>query len=165
MSRYTPSAKVLAASKAGHRPNKPRRTAARLRDQQRKALTPKVRRLVARRRLDIRVAKVAARKGRGGPVVTVAQVPLFRLTDPETSRIAAESSNRDQLSALVRDLLDAHPAGLSDWDLWRLTGRDVSEKPSVVNRRREAGCVDTGLRRMSPSGRPCVVWTLARYAR
>ena len=87
------------------------------------------------------------------------RTPIYGSHDPDTSRIAAESSNRDSLRTRVHNLLTAF-GPMTDWELWFLLDDPNVDKPSVVNRRRECGAVDTGERRPSPKGRPCVVWTL-----
>lgn len=84
--------------------------------------------------------------------------PVVGRRDPETSRVGYE--DRDPLRLKVRSILRACPDGLTDWELWEATGLGVEHEPSVVNRRRECGAVSTEARRLSPSGRPCVVWVL-----
>lgn len=89
------------------------------------------------------------------------QPTLFnvRRTDPETSRVAAgidRTSLRGQVFATLAD----HPDGLTDHELTELLGLPAHRKPSVGKRRQEVSAVDTGLRRPSPDGHPCVVWTL-----
>lgn len=101
-------------------------------------------------------------RGSGVPAAPApGAAPNVRASDPDTSHIAAaENEARASLRSQVHALLLAHPAGATDWELADLLGLDASEKPSVVNRRRECGAVDTGLRRPSPKGKPCVVWAL-----
>ena len=85
--------------------------------------------------------------------------PVVGRHDPDTSR-AAGSEDRTSLRMEVYDLLAAYPPGLTDWEITEALGLGVGDKPSVVNRRRECGAVDTFERRPSPSGRPCAVWAL-----
>lgn len=92
--------------------------------------------------------------------MTFVAVPLFRATDPDTSRIAAASTDRTCVRTLVAAILAAHPEGLTDHELWELTGLGWEQKGSVIRRRAECGAVDSLERRSSPSGRPCVVWVL-----
>lgn len=89
------------------------------------------------------------------------QPTLFnvRRTDPETSRHAA-AIDRSSLRGQVYVMLADHPDGLTDHELTQLLGLPPHRKPSVGKRRQEAGAFDTGLRRPSPDGHPCVVWAL-----
>lgn len=85
--------------------------------------------------------------------------PVVGRHDPDTSHQAA-AEDRTSLRMEVYDLLAAYPPGLTDWEITEALGLGDGDKPSVVNRRRECGAVDTLDRRPSPSGRPCVVWAL-----
>lgn len=90
------------------------------------------------------------------------QLPLFpnvRPTDPDTSHSAA-ALNRCTLRSRAETVLRAHPDGLNDHELTVLLGLELRRKPSVAKRRQELGAVDTGLRRPSPDGQPCIVWRL-----
>jgi hypothetical protein len=85
--------------------------------------------------------------------------PNVRASDPDTSRRAAlldRRSIRDQ----VRRLLVVCPDGLTDWELTETLGLPRHQKPTVGKRRQEVGAVDSGLRRPSPTGQPCIVWRL-----
>lgn len=79
--------------------------------------------------------------------------------DPETSHAAA-ALKRVTLRQRVELVLSRHPHGLTDYELTDLLGLDRHRKPSVGKRRQELLAVDTGLRRPSPDGQPCVVWAL-----
>ena len=83
-----------------------------------------------------------------------------RPSDPDTSHIAARLE-RHSLRDRVRFILTEHPLGLTDHELTAALRLDPAQKPTVGKRRQECGAVDTGLRRPSPSGSPCVVWRLA----
>ena len=82
-----------------------------------------------------------------------------RPSDPDTSHIAARLE-RHSLRDRVRIIL-AGSDGLTDHELTAALRLDPAQKPTVGKRRQECGAVDTGLRRPSPSGSPCVVWRLA----
>jgi hypothetical protein len=87
--------------------------------------------------------------------------PLARRSDPDTSHNAARlATGRISLKQAVRAILEDHPFGATDWEIWEATGLGIEHKPSVVNRRRECGAFDTFMRRPSPTGNPCVVWCL-----
>ena len=89
--------------------------------------------------------------------------PRYRRTDPMTSRIAAREQTPAKLSAGRWQALDtlARHGPLTDHELAHLTGRLAT---SIGCRRkdlvRQGWCVATEDRRDSPSGVPCVVWTL-----
>lgn len=89
------------------------------------------------------------------------QPSLFnvRLTDPDTAHTAA-ALRRVTLGQRVQAELARNPAGLTDWELTGRLGLPDRKKPTVGKRRQEAGAVDTGLRRRSPDGLECIVWTL-----
>lgn len=89
------------------------------------------------------------------------QPTLFnvRPTDPETSHGVADL-DRSTLRNQVRRTLTANPEGLTDWELTDLLGFEPRRKPSVGKRRQETGAIDSGRRRPSPDGHPCVVWVL-----
>lgn len=85
-----------------------------------------------------------------------------RLTDPETSRLAAEARPEGKATdrETVLDLLrTVWPAGLTDYELADRMGR---QQNSVGKRRSEltkAGLVEwAGTHRPAPSGSPCRVW-------
>ena len=92
--------------------------------------------------------------------------PAARLTDPETSALAAgiNTGNRANDRTRVLELLGrAGDEGLTDYELASLTGR---QQNSIGKRRSEllaAGLVEwAGFHRPSPTGSPCRVWRLAR---
>lgn len=98
---------------------------------------------------------------RGSAAPAPGAAPNVRPSDPITSHIAAANNpGRERIAEKVRAILAAHPSGLTDWELFALTGYDPSLRASVIKRRGDAGAVDTGRKRPSPSGRPCVVWAL-----
>jgi hypothetical protein len=83
-----------------------------------------------------------------------------RTTDPQTSQQAALGDRGPLRESVQRILWGFEPHGLTDWEItWQL-GLSERRKPSVAKRRQELGCVDTGLRRPSPDGRPTLVWRL-----
>lgn len=86
--------------------------------------------------------------------------PNVRASDPETSHIAAANAQREQVAAIVTRLLSEHPDGLTDWQLYELSGLPEHLRGSLIKRRGESGAVDSGQRGSSPSGRPVIVWTL-----
>lgn len=93
--------------------------------------------------------------------MTDVQPPLFnvRSSDPDTSHLAAVRPRSDSwLQAEIRELLLF--TRMTDWELTTNLGLPAYRKPTVGKRRQEIGAVDTGERRPSPMGRPCVVWTL-----
>ncbi len=86
-----------------------------------------------------------------------------RPSDPDTSHTAAAAASpgREQIKQIVYNTLLEHPDGLTDWELLEATGLDRDLRGSVIKRRQDCGARDTGLRRLSPSGHPCIVWALA----
>jgi len=93
------------------------------------------------------------------------QATLFdhpaRSTDPVTSHDAARPGpDRTTLTATVRSILEAHPDGLTDNEVWLKTGLSHARFGSVVKRRQECGAIDSGRKGLSQSGRPCIVWVL-----
>lgn len=93
------------------------------------------------------------------PVPSRAAVGRARRTDPVTSHQAAAGDHRG-IARLVYLALRAHPNGLTDWEILGCCGLPERKRGSVVKRRGDLGAVDTGLRRLSPDGRECVVWVL-----
>lgn len=87
--------------------------------------------------------------------------PNVRASDPDTSRAAATLSplrrSTDRYRAL--ETLQAHPEGLTDYELADLMGR---QQNSAGKRRGELvvlGYVrDSGRRRPAPSGSKAIVW-------
>lgn len=82
-----------------------------------------------------------------------------RRTDPSTSHDAARL-DRTTLTAQVRRILEAHPNGLTDDRLWRMTGLGYHRHGSVVKARLAAGAIDSKRKGVSESGRPCIIWVL-----
>jgi hypothetical protein len=82
-----------------------------------------------------------------------------RASEPDTSHQAA-ALDRVTLRARVHSVLERCPEGLTDWELTQMMGMPDRRKPSLAKRRGELGCIDTGRRRLSPDGRPMIVWTL-----
>jgi hypothetical protein len=83
-----------------------------------------------------------------------------RTTDPDTSQSAA-ALPRVTLREQVRCALTVHPSGLTDWEITAYLGLPDRRKASVGKRRQELGAIDTGLRRRSIDGQPCIVWRLS----
>ena len=82
-----------------------------------------------------------------------------RGTDPGTSHAAARI-NRDTLIAEVRAILSQHPEGLTDDDLWDLTGYSWARHGSVVKARKHAGAVESGRYGVSRSKCKATIWVL-----
>lgn len=61
---------------------------------------------------------------------------------------------------LVRQILEQHPEGMTDDELWLATGLSFKHHGSVVRRRKDAGAVDTGRKGVTLSGRSCTIWAL-----
>ena len=99
-----------------------------------------------------------AREARTAPPGEFAMV---RTSDPSTSKEAAAgaSVNAAKLRARCLEVLRAHPAGLTDFQLADLVG---SQQTSAGKRRGELvaqGLVrNSGERRPSPSGAAAIVW-------
>lgn len=90
--------------------------------------------------------------------------PNVRSSDPETSH-EASAVERSILRARVRRALELAPHGLTDWELVDALGMDRSDKGTVGKRRQECFARpiivdDEPLKRPSPKGKPCRVWTL-----
>jgi hypothetical protein len=81
-----------------------------------------------------------------------------RTTDPDTSQQAAFGDRTPLRDRVNMALFTAGP--LTDWEITAELCLPRHRKPSVGKRRQELGCVDTGLRRPSPDGRPTIVWRL-----
>lgn len=64
-------------------------------------------------------------------------------------------------TALVASILEKHPEGLTDDQLWLATGLPHKHHGSVVKRRKDAGAIDTGRRGVTLSGRSCRIWALS----
>ena len=87
---------------------------------------------------------------------------LARNSDPETSHKAAASVNlagdREKVLAAHR----AHPAGLTDFELAEIMGRQQSSVGKRRGELRDMGLIiDTKERRPSPSGASAIVWRIA----
>jgi hypothetical protein len=82
-----------------------------------------------------------------------------RASDPDTSHQAA-ALDRVTLRARVHSVLERCPEGLTDFEITAMLGMDLADKPTCGKRREECGAIDTGRRRPSPKGNPCVVWAL-----
>lgn len=79
-----------------------------------------------------------------------------RRNDPETCKRGPAPGT---LLARVADcLLTQGPA--TDWEILVRLGLPERKRGSVAKRRQDTGAIDTGQRRPSPDGHPCVVWTL-----
>ena len=84
----------------------------------------------------------------------------FRNDDPDTSRNAKVFGfTKDRI--MVLRCHARHPAGLTDYELAAITGR---QQNSVGKRRtelRDQGYImDSSLRRPAPSGSSCIVWSI-----
>ena len=90
--------------------------------------------------------------------------PMYRTSDPRTSRLAAESiaPHVSRLQRLVLDLIAASPDGLTDEDL--VNGLPLECPGSVVKRRgelRDAGLVeDSGLMALNHRNRWVTIWRM-----
>jgi len=62
-------------------------------------------------------------------------------------------------TALVRSILEQHPEGLTDDDIWKATGLSHRHHGSVVRRRLDTGAVAVG-RSKSLLKRSCTIWAL-----
>lgn len=90
-----------------------------------------------------------------------AAVGLARRTGPSTSRAAAARVvAKSELMDAVAATLRLHPDGLTDGELFEVMGLPSHLRGSMIRRRKDAGAVDTGLRRPTPTGRASIVWTL-----
>lgn len=97
---------------------------------------------------------------------------LFRSTDPETSRIAADlqtADRRTRMQRVVEDYARSRPEGFTDWDLCSdLTGTPGSTLRSRRNELVDKGViVDTGrrVRAKAYSGRLGIVWQHVSFRR
>lgn len=90
-----------------------------------------------------------------------AAVGLVRHESPPTSVAAAARVRPD--SPLMRDIervLVAHPRGLCDHEIAAELDLPAHLRGSAIRRRADLGCVDTGDRRPTPTGRASIVWRL-----
>lgn len=67
-------------------------------------------------------------------------------------------------TALVRQILEAHPEGLTDDRLWELTGLPGDHRGSVRRRRKDTGAVEVG-KGKSHMGATCRIWALPEVTR
>lgn len=93
---------------------------------------------------------------------------MVRITDPDTSRAAAElaAQTAPTLRARCLDAIDAAgPGGMTDFELAAVVGR---QQTSAGVRRKELVqmglVVATPMRRPTPSGATAIVWIAARFA-
>ncbi len=93
---------------------------------------------------------------------------MVRITDPDTSRAAAElaAQTAPTLRARCLDAIDAAgPGGMTDFELAAVVGR---QQTSAGVRRKELVqmglVVATSMRRPTPSGATAIVWIAARFA-
>lgn len=90
--------------------------------------------------------------------------PTYRLDDPDTSQEAGKMVPEVRVTDRQRALLahQAHPDGLTDFELAELMGR---QQTSAGKRRGELAAQglirDSGRRRPAPSGAKAIVWVLA----
>jgi hypothetical protein len=89
--------------------------------------------------------------------------PTSRMADPDTARAAgnAHPSLRanDRHAALLAHA--ANPAGLSDFELADIMGRQQTSAGKRRGELRDLGFIeDSGLRRDSPSGSSAIVWRI-----
>ena len=95
----------------------------------------------------------------------IPDVSLYRRTDPDTSRQAAQLAllTARTLRERCYEALVTHPAGLTDFELADLVGR---QQTSAGKRRGELVTVglveDSGERRRTPSGASAIVWRLVK---
>lgn len=94
--------------------------------------------------------------------------PAYRLSDPDTSRAAAErhpvKRNGDRHVALV--ILSRHPGGLTDFELAKFLGRQQTSAGKRRGELRDNGYViDTQVRRPAPSGSNAIVWAITAKGR
>lgn len=99
------------------------------------------------------------------PLDPFAWQPAARKADPETSHAAAsehqETRARDRNTALT--IHRAHPAGLTDFELADLMGRQQTSAGKRRGELRDMGLIeDSGERRPSPSGSSAVVWRIVQ---
>lgn len=91
--------------------------------------------------------------------------PLARRTDPETSHKAAKRmiprAGTDRMAVLLE--LYKRRAGLTDYDLARLLGRQQNSMGKRRGELRDAGFVEpTEHRRPAPTGSPTIVWRITK---
>lgn len=106
--------------------------------------------------------------GRQG-AIEAAMVDPFRFvrarrTDPETS-VEAALANRNTDRARAYHALREHPAGLTDFELAEVMGRQQTSAGKRRGELRDLGLVcDSGLRRDAPSGSAAIVWRITTAA-
>jgi DNA-binding transcriptional ArsR family regulator len=94
------------------------------------------------------------------------QLTLFsaRRGDPETSHQAARDAhvNAKTHRARVLAMLEAHPGGLTDFELAERLGLQQTSAGKRRGELRDAGLVvDSGSKRPAPSGSAAIVWCAA----
>jgi hypothetical protein len=91
--------------------------------------------------------------------------PGSRRTDPETSHQAADRHpalrRTDRRDALIAHA--DHPAGLTDYELADLIGRQQNSAGKRRGELRDLGLIEqTDKRRPAPSGSPAIVWRITQ---
>ena len=85
-----------------------------------------------------------------------------RHTDPDTSFDAAEAMSKKRATVLENKVLKALRAstvGLTNHEIVTATGLDWNTcTPRVRPLVRKGWVVDTGLRKLGPAGRNCIIW-------
>lgn len=89
-----------------------------------------------------------------------------RPSDPRTSHAAADIE-RGSIRDRVRAALEAHPDGLTDWEILAVLGEPERRKGTVTKRRQECGAVPAlyagssdQVTRTTPFGCEAIVWQL-----
>ncbi len=97
------------------------------------------------------------------------RLPRARLTDPETSRMAARSVSEERLRTSQKIILDAleHFGEMTDEEIYEFMVGFHQISPSGARTRRkelvDLGLVrDSGLRGLTPSGRQSIKWEVAQ---
>lgn len=85
-----------------------------------------------------------------------------RNSDPDTSDTAAKSvrgAKANELESKVLLVILDNPQGLTGQEVTDILGLDrVTTSPRFAPLRRKGLIVDSGIRRIGPSGRPAIVW-------
>lgn len=91
-------------------------------------------------------------------------VALARNTDPETSKTAADEVEGEEASKMEQKVVDAlarNKDGLTNHELVSATGVDWNSiTPRVRPLVRKQIIEDSGVKRMGPKGKNCIVWRL-----
>jgi hypothetical protein len=97
------------------------------------------------------------------PLLDWSPPPNVRTADPDTSRKAAAraiSRGSEDRRAALQSHRD-HPAGLTDFELGDLIGRQQTSAGKRRGELRDLSLVrDSGARRASPSGSSAIVWQI-----